>query len=239
MAENACRAIAWAKHPVIPVVKGESKPLKGEYSGFSGIEVHGRDGLGNVGLPPLTEEERKPLKHDYSSAAQFIAQRAAESPGLYTLVTLGPLTNISRALDIDPATARNVKRIVSMGGSFMFRGNISPSAEANIGNDPEAAAHVFKSFPDITLAHLGVTHQLDLVQLLQRLRGLNPAVDFIQAITAHYIALLTSWGDLPIAIHDSCAVMAIVKYIHIYLCVCVCVCMCTMEIISPSCATVI
>ena len=56
-----------------------------------------------------------------------------------------------------------------MAGGFSGRGNKTPTAEANVSNDPEAAQLVFAAFPDITLAHLGVTHQLNLEVLLDRM----------------------------------------------------------------------
>ena len=47
-----------------------------------------------------------------------------------------------------------------MGGSWFAGGNISPVAEANIYNDPEAAEIVFKSGLPIIMVGLDVTHKV-------------------------------------------------------------------------------
>lgn len=147
LAENACRVISWCKMRGVPVVKGCNKPLIGDYNGFSGIMVHGDDGMGNLKLPPLKEHERVPLQHIFIDAADFIIKTCMASPGEITLVTLGPFTNIATALQRESMLASTIKAVYSMGGSFCGRGNKSPVAEANVGNDPEAAKIVFASCP--------------------------------------------------------------------------------------------
>ena len=102
MADNACRAIAWAQHPLIPVVKGAAVPLRGVYEGQHGILVHGANGIGNISLPPLTETERRPQSmHQYHDAAEFIVAACTDAPGEIILITLGPLTNLALALARD------------------------------------------------------------------------------------------------------------------------------------------
>jgi purine nucleosidase len=66
-------------------------------------------------------------------------------PGEYTVVTLGPLTNIAMALHKAPDLARKVKQCYVMGGAACTVGNITPAAEYNIWVDPEAARLVFQS----------------------------------------------------------------------------------------------
>jgi purine nucleosidase len=66
-------------------------------------------------------------------------------PGDYTLVTLGPLTNIGMALRRAPDIAEKVKQVYVMGGAACTVGNITPAAEFNIWVDPEAAHIVFHS----------------------------------------------------------------------------------------------
>lgn len=211
LADNACRVIAMCKEKDILVVKGCDKPLAGAYHGFSGIMVHGDNGVGNVKVPPLTESDRAPLQHSFTDAADYLIKTCMASPGEIVLITLGPLTNIATAIQREPKFASSVKSMFMMGGAFSGRGNKSPVAEANVGNDPEAAKAVFDAFPGATVAHLGVTHQLNLGTLLGRLRGLNPAGDYICDITAHYVKLLNSWGELEVPVHDSTALMAFLR----------------------------
>ena len=73
------------------------------------------------------------------TAAQFIVEQVRAAPGEITLVPLGPLTNIALALLLEPRLRRALAGIVLMGGNAFCGGNASPSAEANVINDPEAA----------------------------------------------------------------------------------------------------
>ena len=57
----------------------------------------------------------KPVKE---SAVELMAKLARERDGL-TIVALGPLTNVARFLQDEPAAARRIKRIVLMGGSVV------------------------------------------------------------------------------------------------------------------------
>jgi len=61
------------------------------------------------------------------------------------LVTLGPLTNVAKALSRAPEIARQVGRCVVMGGAACTVGNVTPAAEYNIWVDPDAARAVFRS----------------------------------------------------------------------------------------------
>jgi purine nucleosidase len=73
------------------------------------------------------------------------------------VVATGPLTNLALALLIDPDFGRKLKKLVIMGGAVRCPGNITPAAEANFYNDPEAAQAVLQSGAKITLVGLDVT----------------------------------------------------------------------------------
>jgi purine nucleosidase len=212
---NVCRLLQWCQHPAVPVVLGARQPLVTEYRGQSGILVHGDDGLGNLHLPPLSPEALRPMTdHSGLEAHDFIIDTCCRRfPGQVTLITLGPLTNIALAVQKEPALAHHLKELVTMGGSFSGRGNKTPVAEANIGNDPEAAHRVCQAFPTMVLASLDVTRQLSLHALVSRVATLNAAGRFIAALTRHYIATLASWGEKDIAVHDPSAVMAVLRYV--------------------------
>ncbi|MFB9927603.1 nucleoside hydrolase [Amycolatopsis halotolerans] len=86
------------------------------------------------------------------------------------LLTLGPLTNVAIALDSEPELPRLVRRVVSMGGAFEVKGNISDYAESNVWHDPEAAAQVAAAGFDLTLVPLDVTRKATVTRLwLERL----------------------------------------------------------------------
>ncbi len=115
-------------------------------------EVHGTDGMGDIGLPL---SGRAPAE---GHAADVIVERArsARVPlrggrGELTLVCLGPLTNVATALLKDPSIAGKVASCVVMGGTGTGPGNVTPVAEYNIWADPEAAKIVFESGLPLTL----------------------------------------------------------------------------------------
>ena len=72
-------------------------------------------------------------------AVDFLIEMADRYPGELTVVAIGPLTNIARAIMKDPTFPSKVKEMVYMGGSFYLPGNSSASAEFNWWADPEAA----------------------------------------------------------------------------------------------------
>jgi inosine-uridine nucleoside N-ribohydrolase len=89
-----------------------------------------------------------------------------------TLLTLGPLTNVARALARDPELESLIGRIVILGGSVSCIGNVSPCAEFNIYCDPSSARAVFRSAATKTLIPLDVTDQVVwTLDLLKQLPG--------------------------------------------------------------------
>ena len=51
-------------------------------------------------------------------AAEYIVETLNAAPGEITLLTVGPVTNVGDALEIDPDVLTNAKRVVSMYGSI-------------------------------------------------------------------------------------------------------------------------
>jgi len=120
----------------VPVFMGAEKPLHREHQ--SAHWFHGRDGLGDHGYPAPRRSAEK------LHASDAIIATIEANPGL-VLVTLGPLTNIARALQRNPSIAAKVGRCVVMGGAPCCEGNVTPAAEYNIWCDPEAARIVLRS----------------------------------------------------------------------------------------------
>ena len=119
-----------------PVYVGAGVPVH-DQGPVTAENVHGDDGMGDIGLP-LTGREP-----DEGDAVDVLVELAHRYPGELTLVTLGPLTNVALALRKDPSIAQLYQRVVVMGGTGDHSGNITPAAEFNIYVDPEAAAEVF------------------------------------------------------------------------------------------------
>src|SRR2546425_8224219 len=95
--------------------------------------------MGGMNYPPTTRPPE--AEHAVDALIRLIRAR----PGEYTLVTLGPLTNIAMALRKAPDVAQKVKQCYVMGGAACTVGNITPAAEYNIWVDPHAARIVFQS----------------------------------------------------------------------------------------------
>ncbi len=120
----------------VPVHRGAAAPLEraATYADF----FHGADGMGDMNYPA---PRRQPAAAD---AVEALIDTVAAHPGLI-LVTLGPLTNIARAVRRAPEIVDGISRCVVMGGAACTVGNITPAAEFNLYVDPEAARIVFHS----------------------------------------------------------------------------------------------
>jgi inosine-uridine nucleoside N-ribohydrolase len=166
LCQLAGREIAVSRGADRPLVKKAEPPP--DY-------IHGADGLGNL---PQRVPARGQL--DPRSAAQFIVDMARQYPGDITLVAVGPLGNLAKALQLAPELPSLVREVVLMGGTVLESGNVSPVAEANIWNDPHAADLVFTAGWPLTMVGLDVTHQvilpLSLFEHLAR-HHQHPAMD--------------------------------------------------------------
>lgn len=178
---NACKILAIAGREDIPVYKGEDRPIARERIDVD--DYHGDDGLGNIGLAdPAKKEEQE-------SAVDYLVRIAGEEKGELTLVPIGPLTNIAKAIQKDPEFVNNVKEVVIMGGAEHSGGNMSPYAEFNFWADPEAAKQVFAAgFQKVTMVGLDATAWVYLSPTLRELLYLinTPVSRFMHAITRVY-----------------------------------------------------
>ena len=145
--------------PEVPVAMGASRPLVQDRLPAPDF-VHGADGMGNLHLPSPSNEAVK------ETAAEFIVRTVNEHIGEVSLITIGPLTNIAQALELDSELASKTKQLIAMGGTVVAPGNVTPVAEANFICDPHAADLVLgEDWPasivglDVTLA----THLYDSV----------------------------------------------------------------------------
>ncbi len=120
----------------VPVYRGSAAPLRREL--VVAQFFHGRDGLGDQGYP---SPQRKPAEGD---AVDVLIETIRAQPGI-VLVTLGPLTNVARALSREPDIVSDVGRCIVMGGAACTIGNVTPAAEYNVWVDPDAARVVFRS----------------------------------------------------------------------------------------------
>ncbi len=133
-----------------PVYAGAERPLQRALE--TAQHVHGADGMGDIGLPLHGRDAAG------DDAVSVLIETIERYAGELTLVTLGPLTNIARALERKPSIATNVAECYVMGGEGQGPGNITPVAEYNIWTDPEAAKIVFASALPIHMIGWDIAH---------------------------------------------------------------------------------
>lgn len=204
--ENALRLLEIAKRTDIPVAEGAHLPLNGNLRGAASF-VHGENGQGNVELKPPTN---KTLEID---AVTFLKNQIEVHPNEITLVPVGPLTNIANLLTTHPGIDSKIKEIVLMGGNAQSPGNATPTAEANILNDPEAADIVFSAQCEITMVGLDVTNNVFMSEEQVNKLGSfeNEKSKHISKINPFYFNFLKEFfQDNGMPIHDSSAVTYLV-----------------------------
>jgi purine nucleosidase len=199
---NTLRVLECAGLTGIPVAVGAARPMAQDVA-FAD-EWHGRDGLGETGLP---EPAGRPAG---VSAPEQIVRLARERPGELTLLAVGPLTNIGIALLLEPALPGLFREVVVMGGAFDHHGNITSHAEANVWHDPEAAELVLAAGWPLTLVPLDATHPTAVDgEWLDRLAaGESGAARFATRILEFYVgAYQRALGVRGAVIHDALAAM--------------------------------
>jgi purine nucleosidase len=154
---NTLAVLDWLGAGDVPVHRGASRPLVRPHRDAVSFPEEG--GLGGAQLPPSTRS----VGADRGPAA--LIRLARLRPRELTLVTLGPLTNLAIALNVEPNLPELLKSVVVMGGAYSVPGNTTPAAEFNILVDPEAAEQVFTArFPTLTTVGLDVTERVALTR---------------------------------------------------------------------------
>ena len=166
--------------------------------------IHGDDGLANIGFAVAE-------LHNRHAADKVICDTIRDNPEEVTIIALGPLTNIARALTRDADFASLVGRLIIMGGAVTAPGNVTPAAEFNIYCDPVAAQTVFRSRTTKTLVPLDVTSKLVMTydQLDQLPRAEEGRAKFLRDIlTFAFRTHREQQGLEGIHLHDAVAIVA-------------------------------
>jgi purine nucleosidase len=190
----------------VPVAMGDAAAFGPAPNLRPATFIHGDDGLGNTFRPgPALQAVHEP-------AVALLRRVCHERPGEVSLITLGPVTNIARAIEEDPTLASSVAELVVMGGSTRFGGNALPAGEANIAHDPQAA-QIMVAAPWATpplLVGLDVTMQATLTEddfaLLAQRR--NAAGKFLDDPLRFYRVFGSSLSTPDCPCHDFLAVLA-------------------------------
>ena len=201
--ENALKLVSLAGRCDLPVAGGAQHPLNQKL--ITAQFWHGKNGLAGVELPVSK------CKPDSRFGPDLIIELVHRYPHEITLIPVGPLTNIALAVSKDPSIVPLVKNIVIMGGSITG-GNVNGAAEANIYNDPEAAAIVFNAGWMVTMVGSDVGERTIITRKyladLQSLHG--PESDFIAKLADFYLTRSEKSGYQGAAMYDPLAVGAVI-----------------------------
>ena len=180
---NARRVLAAAGRSDIPVYMGAGRPLLRRANDGWASHIHGGDGLGGI----AARDDRAGLSPEGKHAALAIAETVMASPGEVTVLALGRMTNVALALSLEPRLAGAVREIVVMGGAVTVPGNVSRVATANIHEDPEAAAILYRSGAAIVQVGLDVCNRVTVSpEQLETIAGLgSSATRLLSEATAH------------------------------------------------------
>ena len=198
--DNALRLVSLAGRCDIPVAAGAPHPL---FQKLITAEFwHGKNGLGNVQLPPSK------CKVDPNFGPDLIIKLVHASPHEITLVPIGPLTNLALAVERDPSIVPLVNEVIIMGGSITG-GNVTAAAEANIYNDPEAAQIVFQAgWSSLVMSGLEVGNKAVFTprHLDQLGKTHGPINDFIHSVLKYLEGLTQQYGGAGVQMYDPSAV---------------------------------
>ncbi|HHT60095.1 nucleoside hydrolase [Corynebacterium stationis] len=178
----------------VPVVVGEPVPLQVPLT--TTPETHGEFGLGytNPGAQDISRD-----------SWQDIWRKAIDQYADLQLIVTGPATNL--------ATFGHVQNTTLMGGSYLYPGNTTPTAEWNTWVDPHGAKQAFAQAKDpITVCSLGVTERFTInpqtLNTLTDALGNTPIASHLPEMLRFYFEFHDSQGEGYLAqIHDLLTVM--------------------------------
>jgi inosine-uridine nucleoside N-ribohydrolase len=158
------------RHPRIGLSDDRTAPADLLPAGLPRLHVlNGRFGLGET--EPLVPD----LVHRRESA-RLIVDVVREFPGEVRILTLGPLTNVAMALDLDPELPVLLNGLICLCGSLGAAGDATASAEFNTWSHPQAARRVIASPVGKILVPLEIFHGPGLTfEDIDRLTGLIPS----------------------------------------------------------------
>ncbi len=189
------RFLAEVGRPDIPVAAGAPTPPKGTFTQRRYAES------GRFAKPP-----------SHPDAVVFLLDQIRRNPGQITLLAIGPLMNVGAAIDKDPATFHQLKRVIMMGGSIKrgygdlgFGPPTPPEPEWNILNDIPSAQKLFVAGVPLFVMPLDATQlKLDEVKRAYLFSQGTPLTD---ALTILY----HQWGQQTPTLFDPMTIAFLVN----------------------------
>lgn len=190
----AAAVCAAAGRPDIPVHSGASRPL-----------LHGP---GQAHVPQYAALADKPHRKDFppGTAVEFLRRTIRARPGEFTLLTIGPLTNIALLFALDPEIPSLLKQVVSMAG--VFWPHVWGPTEWNSRVDPVANAMVIAARPPRHVFFgLDVTYECQMKSDEVRRRFATPKFDIVRDLAEVWFGK----SKEGMTFHDPLAAAAIFK----------------------------
>ena len=155
-ATNAQRLLAELGAPDVPIGCGRDEAVGGGHPFPEGWRVPS-DAVYGVRLASPADAGGAGV----DDAVSLIGETLSREGDVVDVLTLGPLTNLARALATDPALAERIGRVVMMAGALDAPGNVDEptngSPEWNVWADPGAVAAVIASGVRVVMVPLDAT----------------------------------------------------------------------------------
>ena len=175
--------------------------------GMDGKRLHGPGGLGGVTFPVAK------LHHPHPGD-KLLSDLVRQHPKEVTVVCMGPLTTLARAMDRDPEWPALVRRLVCLGGTMNEPGNAGPVSEFHFACDPLAARQVLRCGAPLTLVPLDVMRKVlcSPTDLLNTPADGSPACRFLRQIVPFGIAATSNlYGIEGFHLKDVLGIVAVAQ----------------------------
>lgn len=151
--------------------------------GANGKNLHGPTGLGHTDFPCVN-------LHHLPNSEKLLAELVRQYPRELTVVCLGPLTVLARAIDLNPDLPEQVQQIIIVGGAVHEPGNAGPVSEFHFFCDPKAARQVINCGGPLTVIPLDMMRKVlfSPTELLGEATEGSPAYHFLRQIVPFGIA---------------------------------------------------
>ena len=191
----------------IPVVEGAEQPGPGNAIYEDASYIHGGDGIGGLQSSDMFQALKVP-EAVQGDSLQILYDTIIKA-GKVVYITLGPLTNLSELIKRFPDVVDHLHQVVTMGGGIGL-GNVTEFAEFNFYCDAESVQHVFASVPNLILAPIDITTQvnfnLDQISAIGAMG--TPVAKAMEAMLIVNYDQCVSYGEPGATMHDSTAVLA-------------------------------
>lgn len=173
-------------------------------TGHAGIPV--AQGIATTSPQPFTQSryaQRGVAPAAPTAAVDFLLQQIRQRPKQLTLVALGPLTNVGAAIARDPATFRQLKQVVMMGGSVrsgyrksQYVASRPVDKEYNIVSDITGAQALFTSNVPIVMMPVDSTQiRLDEMKRNAIFGHGSPLTDALTLLYHQWIDAYQPWSS--------------------------------------------